>query len=197
MSDRPALVFFVCMFALCNTRCVHSSAPGDSLGGRDVSLRYEGTCAHLACCSSYAVSVPEGTAGAFSCASGMHRCAAQRGWFAPGFTCNPYEKGHYRQPDDRPFLSCNDNERWLSLPGLSHQECGATYLVCHRGVRVTAVARDKSASNESGRVHFEASLGLLQAIGADPEARETFVSVYGMHERDRIAADPHCVGSAP
>jgi hypothetical protein len=68
-------------------------------------------------------------------------------------------------------------------------------LVCYRGVRVTAVARDKSASNDSGRFHYEASLGLLRAIGADPEERETFVSIYALHETDRIASDPHCVGS--
>jgi hypothetical protein len=102
--------------------------------------------------------------------------------------------GRYRQPNDPPYLQCNDRERWLSLPGLKHSQCGERYLVCHRGKRVTATARDRSASNDSGRTHFEASLGLLQAIGADPDQRETFVSIYAMHERDRIAADPQCVG---
>jgi hypothetical protein len=62
-------------------------------------------------------------------------------------------------------------------------------------VRVTALARDRSASNESGNTHYEGSLGLLLALGASPDARETFVSVYALHERDRIASDPHCVGS--
>lgn len=135
------------------------------------------------------------TVGSFQCDASVHACSTNTGWFAPGFTCNPFEKGRYRQPDDSPYLACNDNERWLSLPGLSHVACGESYLVCHRGVRVTAVARDKSASNDSGRVHYEASLGLLHALGANPEARETFVSIYALHETDRIAADPHCVGS--
>ena len=165
-----------------------------TLGGRDVSLRYEGSCAHLACCSRYAVSVPAATVGAFNCPSPEGSCGANVGWFAPGFTCDPSQSGRYRQPGDPPFLNCDDNERWLSLPGLGHLQCGETYLVCHRGVRVTAVARDKSASNESGRVHYEGSSGLLRAIGADLAARETFVSIYAMHETDRIAADPHCVG---
>lgn len=158
---------------------------------RHVSLRFEGTCAHLACCSAYAVAAPFQSAGAFRCDGTCRR----DGWFAPGFTCDPREKGRYRQPDDPPYLACNDHERWLSLPNLGHAQCGETYLVCRDGVRVTAVARDRSASNGSGNVHYEGSLGLWRAIGADPSARETFVSVYALHERDLIASDPHCVGS--
>jgi hypothetical protein len=168
--------------------------PASSLGGRNVSLRYEGSCAHLACCSSYAVSVPARTTGAFDCGAQAHACNADAGWFAPGFTCDPFSRGRYRQPDDAPYLACNDSDLWLSLPGLNHVACGETYLVCHRGKRVMAVARDRSASNDSGRVHYEASLGLLRALGADVAARETFASVYTLAETERIAADPHCVG---
>lgn len=161
-----------------------------------MSLRYEGTCAHLACCSRYAQQVPAHTFGAFQCGPQQaHSCSHNVGWFAPAFTCNPLANGLYRQPSDPPYLGCNDNERWLSLPGLTHEQCGETFLVCYRGRRVTAVARDRSASNDSGNMHFEASYGLLTAIGADPDERETFVSIYQMHERDQIAADPHCVGT--
>jgi hypothetical protein len=161
---------------------------------RDVSLRFEGTCAHLACCSTYAVAAPFQSAGAFRCDAAAGVACHRDGWFAPGFTCDPREKGRYRQPGDPPYLACNDHERWLSLPDLSHAQCGETYLVCRQGVRVTAIARDRSANNESGRIHYEGSLGLWRAIGADPAERETFVSVYPLHERDLIAADPHCVG---
>jgi hypothetical protein len=68
-------------------------------------------------------------------------------------------------------------------------------MVCYRGQRASAVARDKSASNDSGRVHYEASFGLLRALGADLEARETFVSIYARDDIDRISADPQCVGT--
>ena len=162
-------------------------------GGRDVSLRFEGTCAHLACRSSYAQAVPERTLGAFACEPAR---GAGRGWFTPAFTCDPVVQHRYRQPSDAPFLTCNDAQRWLSLPGLTQAECGESYLVCYRGVRTLAVARDRSASNSSGRQHFEASLGVLRAIGADPNERETIVSIYALHERDRIGADPQCVGGA-
>jgi hypothetical protein len=161
---------------------------------RNVSLRFEGSCAHLACCSTYAVSAPTGSAGAFQCDDPTLRTCRRAGWFAPGFTCDPGAKGRYRQPGDPPYLACNDNERWLALPDLGHAQCGETYLVCREGVRVTAVARDRSASNASGRFHYEGSLGLWNAIGADLTQRETFVSVYPLHERDLIASDPHCVG---
>lgn len=164
------------------------------LGGRNVSLRYEGSCAHLSCCSSYAVALPTAVAGAFRCDTQTMPCSRSSGWYAPGFTCDPRVRGRYRQPEDPPYLACDDHQRWLSLPGLTHSQCGESYLVCHRGVRVLAEARDRSASNGSGRVHYEASLGLLRAIGADPEQRDTIVSIYALHERDRIAADPHCVG---
>jgi hypothetical protein len=179
--------------------CVHAPRSGEraSLGGRDVSLRYEGTCAQLSCCSTYSVPLSEPTPGAFFCGGSEHACRVNSGWFAPGFTCDPFVPGRYRQPGDAPFLGCNDNERWLSLPGLSHVECGKRYMVCHRGVRVGAVARDRSASNESGRFHYEASLGLLQAIGADPEARETFVSIYAFDDVESMAEDPQCVGTRP
>lgn len=165
-------------------------------GGRDVSLRYEGSCAHLACCSSYGQAVPARTLGGFPCDGTAHdTCGSKPGWFVPAFTCDPYHAQRYRQPEDPPYLGCNDQQRWLSLPGLSHTDCGAQYLVCYRGVRVLAVARDRSAENRSGNTHFEGSLGLLQSIGADPNERETIVSVYALRERDRIAADPQCVGS--
>lgn len=142
--------------------------------------------------------VPANTVGAFSCGpSQRSSCSGNVGWFAPAFTCNPLGQGMYRQPADPPYLACNDNERWLSLPGLVHTQCGEQLLVCYRGRRVTAVARDRSASNDSGNVHFEGSLGLLTALGADPDQRETFVSIYAMHERDQIASDPHCVGDPP
>jgi hypothetical protein len=164
-------------------------------GGRDVSLRFEGTCEHLACCSAYAVPVPGQLPGSFSClGSANTSCSQNRGWFAPAFTCNPLLPGRYRQPEDPPFLACSDTERWLSMPALRHEQCGESYLVCHRGARVIAFARDRSAPNGSGNQHIEGSLGLLQAIGANPDERETIVSVYALHERDRIAADPQCVG---
>ena len=162
-------------------------------GGRDVSLRYEGTCAHLACRSSYAQAVPANTVGAFACAA--QPGAARGPWFAPAFTCDPNAPHRYRQPNDPPYLTCDDQQRWLSLPELTQAECGESYLVCYRGVRTLAIARDRSAPNSSGRRHFEGSLGLLQAIGADPDQRGTVVSIYALHERDRIAADPQCVGS--
>ena len=165
--------------------------------GRNVSLRFEGTCGHLACCSAYAVGVPVRTHGAFDCeAEATARCTSQPGWFAPGFTCSPGEVGRYRQPDDPAYLDCNDNERWLSIPGLLLEQCGETFLVCHRGRRVTAVARDRSAANASGHRHFEGSLGLVRALGADPAERETVVSVYRLTERDQIAADPQCAGAS-
>ena len=177
--------------------CAHLGPTADRPSlQHEVSLRYEGTCAHLACCSAYAVEVPEQTTGAFRCTAPETRaCANNRGWYAPGFTCNPYEQGRYRQPRDPPYLACNDYERWLSLPGLRRAQCGQRYLVCRNGVRVTAVVRDRSAANQSGRMHYEGSLGLLRALGASPNDRETFVSVYTLDERERIAADPHCVGS--
>jgi hypothetical protein len=160
-----------------------------------VSLRFEGTCAHLACCSAYAVAAPAGSIGAIQCNDPVRTACRRDGWFAPGFTCDPRQQGRYRQPDDPPYLACNDHERWLSLPDLGHAQCGQTYLVCRAGVRVTAVARDRSFGNDSGKVHFEGSFGLWRALGADLSERETFVSVYPLHERDLIAADPHCVGS--
>jgi hypothetical protein len=164
-------------------------------GGRDISLRFEGTCEHLACCSAYAVPVADATPGAFGCTGSTNAyCSQNRGWFAPAFTCNPLLPGRYRQPDDPPFLACNDLERWLSLPNLKHPQCGESFLVCRGGVRVIAYARDRSAPNGSGNMHVEGSLGLLQALGADPGAQETIVSVYSLEERDRIAADPQCVG---
>jgi hypothetical protein len=163
---------------------------------RHVSLRFEGTCAQLACCSAYAVAVPAQSPGAFRCdQQSSAACRKSSGWFAPGFTCDPREKGRYRQPDDPPYLDCNDQERWLSLPNLGSAECGETYLVCRQGVRVTAIARDRSAGNDSGRTHYEGSLGLWRALGADLNERETFVSVYPLYERDLIASDPDCVGS--
>lgn len=181
--------------ALSLSACAHTPSLRTSRDGRDVSLRFEGTCQHLACCSRYAVSVPDQTPGAFSCDGRSEvSCSKNVGSFAPAFTCDPRGMGRYRQPDDPPYLTCNDRERWLSMPGLTHPQCGERYLVCHRGIRVTAIARDRSASNDSGIEHFEASLGLLEAIGADPAQRETIVSIYAMHERDRIAADPQCVG---
>jgi hypothetical protein len=197
-ARRSSPLFHASLLALA-TSCAHR-APDQGragLGGREVSLRYEGSCAQLACCSTYAVRVADATPGAFSCGGPEDACNANRGWFAPGFTCDPSVPGRYRQPEDAPFLACNDNERWLSLPGLGHVDCGQRYLVCHQGLRVTAVARDRSASNDSGRFHYEASLGLLRAIGADPEARETFVSIYAMDDVDGIAEDPHCVGAPP
>lgn len=190
-------LFFVALVAVsaANAECVPlASLRSEGVVGRNVSLRYEGTCAHLACCSAHAVVVPAETVGAFRC-DASKACGRNGGWFAPGFTCNPLEPGRYRQPGDPPYLECRDNERWLSLPGLTHAQCGERYLVCHRGVRVTAVARDRSASNDSGNTHYEGSLGLVLALGASPDERETFVSVYALHERDRIASDPHCVGS--
>lgn len=195
---RPRKLGVLTVAALLGTSCAHAATTTQGtiyFGGRELSLRYEGSCAHLACCSSYAVPVPAQTLGAFRCDTRANGCAASAGWFAPGFTCNPLEQGRYRQPEDPPYLACNDSERWLSLPNLSHSACGERYLVCYRGVRVTAIVRDKSARNDSGRVHYEGSLGLLNAIGADPEARETLVSIYALSETDRIAADPHCVGS--
>ncbi len=188
------------LFALAlGASCVHAprSTERAGLGGRDVSLRYEGTCAHLACCSTYAVPLAGATLGAFQCGGDAFACGVNSGWFAPGFTCDPFVAGRYRQPGDAPFLGCNDNERWLSLPGLSHVECGKRYMVCHRGVRVSAVARDRSASNDSGRFHYEASLGLLQAIGAEPDARETFVSIYEFEDVESMASDAQCVGTGP
>lgn len=196
---------FCLSLGLLSAGCAHSArAPAHasrapsrlSPAVQEVSLRYEGTCAHLACCSAYAVRVPARTAGAFRCAAPRARaCSNNRGWYAPGFTCSPERSGRYRQPHDPPYLACNDQERWLSLPGLTSAQCGQRYLVCRNGVRVTAVVRDRSAQNQSGRKHYEASLGLLRALGADPGDRETFVSIYTLEERDRIAADPHCVGS--
>jgi hypothetical protein len=165
------------------------------VGGRNLSLRYEGTCAHLACCSAHAVAVPAQTAGAYACdAQPNPTCSSKPGWFAPGFTCSPTALGRYRQPADPPYLACNDYERWLSIPGLTDAQCGTRYLVCHRGVRVTAVARDRSASNTSGKRHYEGSFGLLLALGADHDARETMVSIYALDERAAIASDPSCVG---
>jgi hypothetical protein len=163
--------------------------------GRDVSLRYEGTCAQLACCSADAVPVASDTPGAFACGlTAGSLCGQNVGWFAPGFTCDPLQVHRYRQPQDPPYLRCDDNERWLSLPGLRHADCGETYLVCYRGTRIIAFARDRSAPNDSGKVHYEGSLGLLRAIGADPNERETLVSIYPLHDMERISSDPHCVG---
>lgn len=160
-----------------------------------MALRYEGTCEHLACCSAHAVAVPANTPGAYACGrQSAASCSHNVGSFAPGFTCNPLEPGRYRKPNDPPYLSCNDYERWLSVPGLTHDECGKRYLVCHRGVRVTAVARDRSASNSSGNRYYEGSFGLLLALGADHDARETEVSIYSLDQTDAIASDPHCVG---
>jgi hypothetical protein len=168
----------------------------ESRGGAGVSLRYEGSCAFLACCSSWAVPVSRGTAGAFAC-SGQNGggCSDNRGWFAPAFTCDPSTPGRYRQPHDPPFLACDDRELWLSVPGLTHTGCGEPFVVCHQGARVTAVARDRSAANDSGNKHYEGSLGLLLAIGADPEARDATVSVYPLSDRERIARDPACVAA--
>jgi len=158
-------------------------------------LRYEGTCAHLACCSAHAVAVADDTPGSFACAGqGGNGCSRNVGAFAPGFTCNPLEAGRYRQPNDPPFLACNDYERWLSMPGLTNKECGQRYLVCYRGKRVTAVARDRSASNVSGNRYYEGSFGLLLALGADHDARENLVSIYTLKQTDQIASDPHCTG---
>lgn len=182
--------------ALLVSGCLVPAPENRAHGGRDISLRFEGTCGHLACCSAYAVPVPDGTLGAFACTGSTNpSCSQNRGWFAPAFTCNPLLPGRYRQPDDLPFLACSDTERWLSMPNLRREQCGEPFLVCYRGTRVLAVARDRSAPNGSGNEHIEGSLGLLQAIGADPTQRETIVSVYALHERDRMAADPHCVGS--
>lgn len=177
-------------------RCTPTSVPYRGsiyFGGKALSLRYEGSCAQLACCSSYATPVPAQTAGAFRCDSGPRGCV-KPGWFAPGFTCDPHVHARYRQPGDAPFLGCDDNERWLSLPNLTHEYCGQQFLVCYRGRRVFAVVRDKSARNDSGHVHYEGSLGLLRAIGADPAARETLVSIYALDEEKRIANDPECAG---
>ena len=136
------------------------------------------------------------SSGAFACnGSSNPSCSQNRGWFAPAFTCDPLLPGRYRQPEDPPYLGCNDLERWLSMPRLGRAQCGESFLVCYQGVRVIAYARDRSAPNESGNEHVEGSLGLLQAIGADATQRETIVSVYALHERDRIASDPQCVGS--
>lgn len=192
VQGRRAVIVAV----VCGAGCVHPGGlPGGTIGGRDLSLRYEGTCQHLACCSARAVAVPNNTGGAYACdGRGPSSCSRNVGWFAPGFTCNPLALGRYRQPNDAPFLSCNDYERWLSIPGLTSDQCGTRYLVCHRGVRVTAVARDRSASNESGLRHYEGSFGLLLALGADHDARETFVSIYALDQREQIAADPNCVG---
>lgn len=177
--------------------CAHlNGRTSQAAGRREVPLRYEGTCAHLACCSAYAVAVPARTPGAFRCeGTAAGSCSRNTGWFAPGFTCDPHGQERYRQPHDPPYLSCNDRERWLSMPGLTRRQCGERYLVCRHGIRVTAVVRDRSASNTSGNRHYEGSLGLLRALGADPRARETSVSIYALDERDRIASDPHCVGS--
>jgi hypothetical protein len=185
------------LLALALGGCAHLSARASEVAGRrDVALRYEGTCTHLACCSIHAVAVPAGTQGAFRCeATAAASCSRNAGWFAPGFTCDPHAQERYRQPHDPPYLSCNDQERWLALPGLSRAQCGERYLVCRHGIRVTAVVRDRSAGNRSGHRHYEGSLGLLRALGADPRARETAVSIYALDERDRIASDPHCVGS--
>lgn len=176
--------------------CVqHGTLAPNLVGGRDMPLRYEGTCEHLACCSAHAVAVPAGTPGSYACDSqSAASCSHNRGSYAPGFTCNPREPGRYRQPHDPPYLACNDYERWLSIPGLSHEQCGERYLVCYRGKRVTAVARDRSASNESGNRYYEGSFGLLLALAADHDARETFVSIYTLDQTEQIAADPHCVG---
>jgi hypothetical protein len=175
--------------------CVRPTSDADRVhaGGRDVSLRFEGTCAHLACRSSYAQAAPANAPGAFAC--GPERGAPHGAWFTPAFTCDPNTPHRYRQPNDPPYLTCDDRQRWLALPGLTQAECGESYLVCYRGVRTLAIARDRSAPNASGRRHFEGSLGLLQAIGADPDQRDTVVSIYALHERERIAADPHCVGT--
>jgi hypothetical protein len=189
-----------CALSLCvfQASCARLSQPSEAgLGGRDVSLRYEGSCAHLACCSSYALPVAAQTEGSFPCADRPElRCSAKPGWFAPAFTCDPEVPHRYRQPGDAPYLACDDRDRWLALPALTHHVCGETFLVCHRGARVLAVARDRSAPNGSGRTHYEASLGLLLALGADPAERETFVSIYSLADRDRIAEDPHCTGDA-
>jgi hypothetical protein len=165
-------------------------------GGETLSLRYEGSCAHLACCSAYAVQVPANTPGAFSCAGQKGSCSDNQGWFAPAFTCDPQQPGRYRQPADPPFLACDDHELWLSLPGLRHAQCGENYVVCRGGTRVIAVARDRSAGNDTGNVHYEGSLGLLHALGADPGERETVVSIYPLTERERMAMDPACSGSS-
>lgn len=185
----------VACMAVSEQGCLTVTGPREGqVGGRDVSLRYEGTCAHLACCSTHAVRVADHTTGAYACRAQGASCSAKVGWFAPGFTCNPLEAQRLRQPSDPPYLTCNDHERWLSLPGLTTEQCGEHYLVCYRGERVLAVARDRSASNTSGNAHYEGSLGLLRAIGADPSQRESFVSIYPLSERDQIAADPNCVG---
>jgi hypothetical protein len=195
VTSTIALALVSALLPGCTQRLVPSRARP---GGRDVSLRYEGSCAHLACCSRFAQAVPAQTLGSFQCEpQGASSCSDKRGWFTPAFTCDPYHAQRYRQPEDPPYLGCDDQQRWLSLPGLSHSDCGERYLVCYRGVRVLAVARDRSAQNESGNAHYEGSLGLLRAIGADAEQRETIVSIYALHERDRIASDPHCVGSPP
>jgi hypothetical protein len=174
--------------------CVHLAAPrGGVAGGRDVSLRFEGTCALLACCSTHGIGVRAGTSGGFDCALDGGSCR-KPGWFAPGFTCNPELPHRYRQPNDPPYLACADHELWISLPALTHAECGETYMVCYRGARVLAVARDRSAPNGSGKLHYEASLGLLRALGADPDARETIVSVYPLADMAHISGDPSCVG---
>ncbi|HEX6240467.1 MAG TPA: hypothetical protein VFZ61_06220 [Polyangiales bacterium] len=194
--ERALMVRVFSLLALALVGCARPTPDtrGIRAGGRDVSLRFEGTCAHLACRSSYGQAVPAHTPGAFAC--GADQRGAPAGWFTPAFTCDPVVPHRFRQPGDGPFLTCNDQQRWLSLPGLTQAECGERYLVCHRGVRALAIARDRSAANASGRQHFEASLGLLHAIGGDPTQRETMVSVYALWERERIAADPQCVGTA-
>jgi len=45
-----------------------ASLSRSSIGGRNMPLRYEGTCAHLACCSAHAVAVADDTPGSFACA---------------------------------------------------------------------------------------------------------------------------------
>lgn len=199
LPRTPHIAPLVLLALSLGASCLHAPRPAarTSLGGRDVSLRYEGSCAHLACCSTYAVPLAGPTPGAFFCGGSEHACRVNSGWFAPGFTCDPFVPGRYRQPGDAPFLGCSDNERWLSLPGLGVDECGKRYMVCYRGVRVPAVARDRSASNDSGRFHYEASLGLLRAIGADPDARETFVSIYALDDVEHMAEDAQCVGDWP
>jgi hypothetical protein len=193
-SSVCAIVLTAAWLVSCTQRVPESHARA---GGRDVSLRFEGSCAHLACCSRFSQAVPARTLGSFQCEAQGESCSEKRGWFTPAFTCDPYHAQRYRQPQDPPYLGCDDQQRWLSLPGLTHSDCGEQYLVCYRGVRALAKARDRSAQNVSGNAHYEGSLGLLRAIGADPNERETIVSIYALHERDRIAADPHCVGSGP
>jgi len=150
------------------------------------SLIAEGSCEWLACCSSYSVQYPVGTAGTYVCPNYADYNARKRtaacdpngrhdstttAW-APSFAC-----GGVR-------LSCDSsNQIWLSGPS-AYAACNSQWVLCYQGRQVTASILDHADQYQL----WEGSYALLSALGV---ASGTTVRIYSAGDPG-IAGDPAC-----